>query len=147
MLLEALQTAVFNRLRSSDELDAVLARNAVIPGRPAIYDHVPQVVDPENDDHFPYIVMDLDPLGWDTDTELGFSVEVILHAYTRHGGNRVVRKIQDLCYNILHRKESSLVVSGGEVILINFESAPTAPLDGRTYRGVQIFTVFVEGME
>nr|WP_297388262.1 DUF3168 domain-containing protein [uncultured Roseateles sp.] len=122
----ALQTAVFTRLAA-----------ALAPV--AVYDHVPQAVDPGSDVPFPYVTIGEDePREWDTDTEDGFEATFTVHVWSRQLGRLQVKQLQDEIYDALHRY--NLPVTGYETVLLSFESATTLQdPDGITQHGVSRF--------
>ncbi len=144
MSLFGLQSAVYQRLIASTELANILASNVELAHIPAVYDHHPQSVDPENDEAFPYIIIDIDAMEWDTDTSNGHEAGIDLHVYDRYGGNGRIRKIQDICHTLLHEQHEALEIDGGKAILLHYVDAATFPQDGFTYQGQQSFTCLME---
>ena len=145
MILDAIRIAVYQRLVNYPALDGLLARSVEDSQLPAIYDHVPQAIDPENDAAFPFLTLDNDAISWDTDTDDGFDDEVSLHAWTRYGGRREALLIQDACFAALHEQPEELTITGGRAALLQHVSARVYPEpDGRTYRGEQRFRLLAE---
>jgi hypothetical protein len=113
-----------------------------------IYTQVPQSETPESDDAFPYIVimLSLNELG--TDTEDGFDGLITLWTFTRTLGDLQAAQVEALVYDLLHRQEATLDVTGFGVSSIMSEESNVQTLDdGITRQSPQNFRIYFEPVE
>ena len=95
-----------------------------------IYDEPPQGVT------FPYIrLTDISPSAWDTDCTEGAAVQIGLQVHSRATQGRVEAvRIAEAIQSALHRQETSLSVSGFNLIEMRFQTYVTNRDDeGRGY--------------
>lgn len=124
----AVQTAVFDKLRVNAAVVALLADSLIpaSPTEPAIYDHVPQVEESEEDDSFPYIVIgESTAIPFDTDDRSGQEHTIALHIWSRAHGRHEAKQIADAVYAALHN--ATLSVSGQNFVLCFYEFSETVP--------------------
>ena len=114
----AVQTAIFQRLATVGY---------------SVYDAVP----PETP--YPYIVIGDDTENeWDTDTELGFELTLMIHSFSVSDGKAEIKTMQKAVYDLLHYH--NLAVTGYNTIVLYQEFSETMlETDGVTRHGVQRF--------
>lgn len=137
----ALQTAIYDRLRTDAMLTAKLATYS---GHPAVFDEVPQVDDPSDNSLFPYVVIGDDTASpFDTDTEVGTAATVTIHVWSRSCDFAQTKDIQQAIYNRLHRQD--FTISGYALVGcdLEFEEA-VRDADEVTRHGVQRFRIVFE---
>lgn len=84
----------------------------------------PQAADSGDASAFPYVVIsDTDLVDYHTATESGFDITMTIVTVSRSPGRKECREIQDLIFEALHRKQSSLSVTGYSVLLIDREGS------------------------
>ena len=134
--LFAVQTAIVAKLKATDALTALLAKQ---DDRLGVYDFV------DSRTAFPYVVVaDVTATPFDTKTERGCQQVVQIHTWDRtHRGFKIVKQIMAEIASALDR--ASLSISGHDLIDIRetFSTVLRDP-DGLTEHGVQHFTVTTE---
>lgn len=134
----ALQAAIYTRLTGFSAL-TTLATGGV-------YDFVPEEAEP------PYVVIGDDTaIDWSTKTVNGWETTVTIHCWDfEKAGRKSVKAILSAIYDALHRQESSITVSGFNLIMIQSEFETTfqdAAVEGqgdRFYHGVQRYRVLIQ---
>jgi hypothetical protein len=107
-----------------------------------IYDHAPQD-ETDQDSDFPFVVIGEDRLdAWDTDTEDGFEVEILIHCWSRARGRLEVKQLLGQIYDALHKTKLTLNGYDGLELSYKYTSTFVEP-DGYTRQGVISFTLFV----
>lgn len=140
----AIQTAMFTALQSP--MDGLLADLVTPSGQvlqqPAIYDHVPHLVD--SDENFPYVVVGDDTsVDFDTDDSQGTEATITLHVWSRFRGRSETKTIQKAIYGALHKQ--SIAIGDLHTVDVYWEYAETIlDQDGITRHGVMRFRVTVE---
>jgi len=124
-------------------LRAALAANAGVAALVGarIYDEPPQNV------VFPYLRMvDINPAAFDTDTTEGAEISISVEAYSRSASGRVeAAQMAEAVRAALHRKETSLTVSGFTLVELIFQTFNvTRDADGRGYTAVIVFQATLE---
>lgn len=113
-----------------------------------VYTQVPQVENPESDDAFPYIVVAINLQSLGTDTEEGFDGIITLWTFTRTLGDLQAAEVEALVYDLLHRQEALLDVTGFGVSSIMSEESNVQTLDdGITRQSPQTFRIYFEPVE
>nr|BDD44159.1 hypothetical protein 26 [bacterium] len=127
---DEVQKALFNRLSNFTDLTDIIK---------GVYDNVTQPINPGDDSLFPYVVVGDDAITeWDTDAELGFTVAITLHTWSRARGRLQTKEIQKQIYNALHRHD--LAVNGLHTVGLDFESDQSfIDADGLTRHGVSTY--------
>ena len=137
----ALQAAIFQALQSP--LNSVLARlvgpDGTVYQQPAIYDHVPDLV--QADDHYPYVVVGDDTGSpFDTDDTDGQESTITIHVWSRSLGRAETKKVQRAIYKALHKQ--LIPVADQDTVDCIWEYAETIlEADGVTRHGVQRFRI------
>jgi len=129
----ALQAALYTKLTCSSSLVEALSSEW---GLDPVFDHVPQVPDPQNDAYFPYItVSQVTANQWDTDGTNGASAIVQIDVWSRMRGLLQARDIAQRVYDLLHYQP--LTITGATHIWTGVESVEgsTDP-DGKTRRAM-----------
>jgi hypothetical protein len=114
-----------------------------------VYSQPPQVDDPENDDAFPYLVIDsIELVDLGSDTTSGYDGLIRLSCQTRTEGELVAAEIQSAVYDLLHEQEALLIVDGFGVSSVMEEASAVTPLaDGISREGLQSFRIYFEPVE
>ena len=104
-----------------------------------IYDDVPQ-----RGAVFPYVTIgEASHNAWDTDSDLGISASISIHAWSRYRGRKEVKSVQGAIYSALNR--ALFAVLGYNLIVCDFERSDTAVESDRlTRHGVQIFNILLD---
>ena len=133
-----IQKAVYLALSSDSVLNDLLACGCSKNG---VYDHHPQPVDNADDSVFPYLTIGEDVFAdFSTDTSIGVSGQVIIHAWSRAHGFSEMKSIQGRVKKILNRAD--LQVRDAHVITIDFDSSESfKDSDGKTRHGVSAFRI------
>lgn len=124
----ALQNEIFRVLRADSTLRALLAEHEYegSPTAPAVYDHVPQVAESEDDAKFPLVAIGDDTaVESDTDELDGQEHTVTIHVYDRYEGRKRVKQILTAIYDALHR--AALSVSGHHTVFCFWEFSGSVP--------------------
>lgn len=117
-----------------------LANNAQVQSLVnGVYDNVP-----EESVTYPYITIgEAIHNEFDTDTELGNDVSVVIHSWSDHRGRKEVKEIQNAVYQALNRTE--LTTTGYNFISSDFVTSQTfVESDGKTRHGVQEFRILLD---
>lgn len=123
MKTAALQKALYDKLTGDAALMAVLSSKW---GFPAVFDHIPQVPDPENNAYFPYVTIQaVDAQQWDTDTSNGADSPVQIDVWSRTRSMLEVRKIADAIYGLLHYTD--LIIVDASHAWTSVDGIQTAP--------------------
>lgn len=130
-----LQRAIYQRLTGEASVMNLVT---------GVYDHVPQVDDPEDASDFPYITIGSDNLlPFDTDTSVGSDATIQIHVWSRHRGRSQIKEIQGAIYASLHRY--SLPVADNHLVGVEWEWADSVmDPDGITRQGIQRFRITIE---
>ena len=129
----ALQKGVRATLAANAELTAIVGQR--------IYDEPPQPVT------YPYVRFnEIRPRAFDTDTTEGSEVDLSFDAYSRSVSGRVeAMQIAEAVKNALHRKETSITVTGFTLVEMIFENmAATRDSDGRGYTATVLLQATLE---
>ena len=132
MKADALQTAIYSALTGNAALMAAIV---------AVYDHVPQAAESEDNSAFPFVVIGRDVLSpMDTKTSNGIDAVCQVHIWTRHKGMKEAKQIHGLVYDVLHLGDLS--ISGANHIATRFvgDTFYDDP-DGATRHAVMTFGV------
>ncbi len=134
----ALQTAIFNRLSNYTALTTYIGANK-------IYDHVPENIEA------PYVVIgedESDEAG--AKTYNGWERVVTIHCWDFESeGRKGVKTIMGHIYDALHRSESSITVTGFNLVYFEQRYSTSFREDGiegegdHYYHGVQRFRVLL----
>lgn len=110
----------------------------------SVYDSVPQGTDSGDSAQFPYVVIGEDTVNaWDTNTEVGFTVTVVVHTWSRAKGRKETKTLQGQIYNTIHRQ--TLSISGYHFVSADFENGTSfLDSDGETRHGVQTFRFIID---
>lgn len=140
MIFHSLQQSVYQLLTSSAPL---------VKAVKGIYDQPPQEALEDNPIAavFPYIIVGDDKASpWDTDTEQGFEAVITLHIWTRYAGRTENKKIQNLLYNLLHRK--TLPVPGYATLPSKFlGNEILLDADGLSQHGIMHFQILADAID
>jgi hypothetical protein len=125
-----------------DTLSGDAPVSGAVGGR--IFDSVPQAVDSGSPAAFPYIVIGDDlHIAWDTDTDIGREVMVVINVWSRHSGRSEAKVIQGLVFDALDR--ALLTASGYNFVTCDItESSTELDPDGETRHGVQRFRILLQ---
>lgn len=129
----AIASAIYALLRADAALVALLASDpaAGSPAEPAVYDHVPQSITPEDATKFPYVVLgDGTAQEFDTDDVNGQETTITLHVWDRYRGRKRVMQVLDAIYTALH--DVTLTVSGQHAVFCLWEFSQVLQEDGPT---------------
>ena len=100
-----------------------------------VFDHVDQGT------QYPYVVIGEDAANeWDTDTERGAESVLTIHTWSQERGRLETKEIQELIYEILHRKHLTMNDAIFYSIFWEFSDSFLDP-DGQTRHGVMRFRV------
>lgn len=115
----ALQQGIYNRLVNYAPLVAAL-------GGPNVFDYIPQGT------ASPYVrVGDETHTEWDTKDNRGWDTTMTIHAFVfEAAGQKQVKTILGLIYDALHQQETSVTVTGFNVLLLNYEFDHSYPEPG-----------------
>ncbi len=111
-----------------------------------VFDHVPQVPDPENGAYYPYVtIQDITAGQWDTDTSNGASVSVQIDVWSRSRSTMQVRDIADGLYDLLHYQP--LLISGAHHVWTDVRSSQARTgADGLTRHAMLEARVVLDGI-
>ena len=129
----ALQAALYAKLTGSAALMGALSSTW---GFNPVFDHVPQVPDPQNNNYFPYItISQVTANQWDTDSSFGASGILQIDVWSRARGLLQARDIGQQIYDLLHYQP--LTITGATHVWTDVESVEgfTDP-DGLTRRAL-----------
>tara|TARA_B100000780_G_C20923725_1_gene368076 strand:- start:249 stop:650 length:402 start_codon:yes stop_codon:yes gene_type:complete len=127
----ALQTAIFSRLSTDNNLTAVLGAK--------VFDDIPE------NTSYPYVQLGEDTaIDYSTKDSTGSEVSVNLDVWSRYRGSLEAKNIMDRIHTLLH--DSSLSVTGSNFINMRFEfSDIIRDPDGITRHGVMRFRAIMLG--
>jgi len=118
MKTDALQAAIYSTLTGNS---ALMASLSTAWGVSAVFDHVPQVTDPENVAYFPYItISDVTASQWDTKGDNGATGVVQIDVWSRARGMLQARQIASAVYALLHYQP--LTITGADHIWTDVET-------------------------
>lgn len=124
----AIQKAIYARLRSDSTLRGLLAED-LYEGSPtgaAVYDHVPQPDEAEDESLFPYVVIgDHTAIPFDTDDVNGQETTITLHVWDRRAGRARAKEIVVAIYASLHN--AALSVEGQSTVFCYWEFGESIP--------------------
>jgi hypothetical protein len=140
MKTDALQTAIFDRLRNSAPLMAALS---TAWNTDALFSDVPEV-EGDDDSYFPYISFGPDVAApWNTKSSLGAEVSVQIDIWSRQSDFTEAKAIASLVYDRLERQP--LTIAGAHHVTTDIQSITTAlDPDGRTRRALILMTVIYD---
>lgn len=126
----AVQASVFSKL------DAALTYS--------VYDIPPQPDDSGAKTDWPYVTIGRDIVTpWDTNSEVGFSVTITVHVWSKKAGFKEAKTVQGEIYTALHRQ--SLSVTGYTFIACDIEQEQVIEdADGITIHGIQTFRIILD---
>jgi hypothetical protein len=143
MKLDAVQSAFFAKMAADADLVGALSQGW---GVPAVFNHVPQVDNPESDSLFPYVSFGAGVgVPYDTKTDFGAQASIQVDAWSRQRGELEVREISQRIWALLHHQP--LTISGASHVMTLCDSITisTDP-DGVTRRALMLFTVIYDAV-
>ena len=138
MKAKALQQAIYNQLNDSSITD--LLSDAYAP-MVAIFSDVPQVVEGEDEDYFPFITMGPQTISaFDEKDNVGGNAVVQINIWDRSHSELAIKEIGDAVDARLRR--NSLSISGATHITTELESAEVSDdPDGKTKRMLMLYRI------
>jgi hypothetical protein len=104
-----------------------------------VYDAVPK------GSAYPYVTVGEDVESeWDTKTDTGEDVDVVIHQWSRYQGRKEIKDLQSSIYTALHYQ--GLTLEHGAIVLLKWQSSETfMDEDGVTRHGVMRFRALLSG--
>jgi hypothetical protein len=138
MNTEAVQAAFFAKMTEDAWLVSALSQSW---GAPAIFNHVPQVVDPESNSLFPYVSFGAGvAVPFDTKTDFGSEASIQVDIWSRERGELQVRELSSAVRALLHHQALEIAGAHHIMTLCDSVTVSTDP-DGVTRRALMLFTV------
>lgn len=127
-----LQKAMFQRMTDDAVMKVLIGDDTQ-----RIFDHVPE------NKAYPFVVIDMSSVPWDTSTEKGEEIDVQVDVWSDEEGSEQAWAVINRTRFLFDDKEAGLVIPGYNLVRLH-RSVSDVVRDGPLFHGVQRFTAITE---